>query len=74
MHHEKIKAMPTEKYLEVLVDHRLHMSLPCDAITQKVNVLLGFINRSIRCEQDTGGDSIAPLFSALVRPHLGYCV
>lgn len=60
-----------EKDLGVIMDHKLNMSPQCDAIAKKANIILRWINRSVVCK--TWGVAV-PLSSALVRPHLEYCV
>ncbi|KAK4806242.1 LOW QUALITY PROTEIN: hypothetical protein QYF61_013386 [Mycteria americana] len=59
-----IKSSPAEKDLGVLVDEKLDMS-------QQSNCILGCIKRSMASRSREG---ILPLCSALVRPHLEYCI
>uniref|UniRef100_K7EX00 Reverse transcriptase domain-containing protein n=1 Tax=Pelodiscus sinensis TaxID=13735 RepID=K7EX00_PELSI len=60
-----------ERDLGVIVDHKLNMRQKCDAVAKKANMILGCINR---CFESKTREVILPLYSALVRPQLEYCV
>ncbi|GAB0177828.1 hypothetical protein GRJ2_000248100 [Grus japonensis] len=68
---EWIESSPEEKDLGVLVDDKLNMTHQCALAAQKANHVLGCIRSSVTSRSR---EVILPLCSALLRPHLEYCI
>jgi len=69
---EWLESRPAERDLGVLVDSRFNKSQQCALAAGRANLcILGCIKH---CTTSQSREGIIPLCSALVQPHLEYCV
>ncbi|KAK4827430.1 hypothetical protein QYF61_017868 [Mycteria americana] len=68
---ERLESSPVERDLGVWVDGKLNMSQQCALAAKRFNCVLSCIKHSIGSRLR---EVIVPLYTAVVEPHLEYCV
>ena len=66
-----IKSSPEDKNLRVVVDEKLGINQQCELAAQDANYIPRCIKRNMASRSR---EVILPLYSALVRPQLEYCI
>ena len=66
-----LESSSAERGLGGLVDSRLTMSQQCTLVAKKASGTLGYTQKSVASRSR---EVILPLYSALLKPHLEYCV
>ena len=67
----EVSTATQEKDLGIIVTENLKVSEQCVKVTKTANKVLGIIKWSY---EDTSMANLLPLYKALVRPHIEYCV